>query len=197
MIRAIFFDFYSVWTPDKFSFYLAAAEQNGPEVYKELYDLVEQYYHGEVAIDYVTESFRVKLGHPDIGINQFKLQESDISPQIIDFMRNLHGHFVKLGVLANMGLQEYELLSNFNVHNQVFEVITGPLPLKLKAPLLSKEVFAQALQAIGEPPKSCLIISGNVPYLEFATSLGIGVLQFGGLPALQQTLDQMLAKDIP
>src|SRR5690606_18850604 len=100
----------------------------------------------------------------DISAQQFTLQESDISPEVAAFMRELHGHFVKLGVLANLGAQEYKLLTDFNTHNQVFEVIASPLAFGLKLPLLSKEVFAKALQAIGEPPRSCLVVTGNQDY---------------------------------
>ena len=197
MIRAIFFDFYSVWTPDKFSYYLAVAQQNGPEVYKEMSDLVESYYHGQVDINIVADTFRVKLGHPDISVNQFRLQETDISPDIINFMRNLHAHFLKIGILANLGSQEYQLLNTFNEHNQIFEVIASPFSLQSPAPLLSKDVFAMALQNIGEPLDSCLLVSGNPSFLEFATSLGVAVHQFEGLAKLQKTLDQLLASDLP
>lgn len=195
VIRAIFFDFYGVWTPDTFSEYLALAQQQGPKVAGELEFVVNQYFHGEVSTSYVADYFRFKLSRPDIDTSQFVLRETDISPAVTDFMRNLHGHFVKLGVLANLGVQEYELLTNFNNHNQLFEVITGPLALRLKAPLLSQEVFAQALQLIGEPPRSCLVITGNLAYQAFAESLGIATLQFSGLPDLQATLEQLLASE--
>lgn len=197
MIRAVFFDFYSVWTPDKFSLYLAMAEQNGPEVYKELSDIVEDYYHGKIDITYLTDSFSMKLGHADINVNQFKLQESDISPDIVDFMRNLHGHFLKLGVLANLGVQEFQLLNNYNEHNQVFEVIASPLSFQLPNPLLSKEVFAQALQAIGEPLGNCLLVSGNLAYLEFAASLGMSVIQFESFPKLKQSIEELVDRELP
>jgi FMN phosphatase YigB (HAD superfamily) len=197
MIRAIFFDFYSVWVPDIFSEYLALAPQRGPVVAGELQDIVNKYFMGEVTPAVVADSFRYKLARPDIDESQFTLKETDISPAVTNFMRNLHGHFVKLGVLANLGVQEYEILNSFNLHNPLFEVITGPLPLRMRAPLLSQEVFAQALQAIGEPPGSCLAVSGNPNYLQFAQSLGLAVLPFAGMPNLQQTLDQLLASEMP
>jgi FMN phosphatase YigB (HAD superfamily) len=197
MIRAIFFDFYSVWVPDIFTEYLNQAAQVGPAAVGELQDVVNKYFQGQVTPEFVADSFRFKLSRPDIDASQFILKETDISPAVADFMRNLHGHFVKLGVLANLGTQEYEILTSFNTHNQLFEVITGPYPLKMNAPLLSQEVFAQALQAIGEPPGSCLVISGNGNYLAFAQSLGIATLPFSGLPSLQQTLDQILASEMP
>ena len=112
-------------------------------------------------------------------------------------MRNLHGHFVKLGVLANLGQQEFKLLTDLNAHTQLFEVITGPLPLQMQAPLLSQDVFAAALQAIGEPPRSCLVVTGNPAYLSFAESLGITALPFEGFPKLQQTLEQLLTSEVP
>ena len=197
MIRAVLFDFYSVWTPDKFSLYLAMAQQNGPEVYKELSGVAEDYYHGKVDITYLTDYFSLKLGHPDINIIQFRMQESDISPEILDFMRNLHGHFLKLGMLANLGTQEYELLNSFNEHNQVFEVIASPLTFKIEQPFLSKEVFSQALQAIGEPLGNCMFVSGNLDYLEFASSLGMGVIQFEGFPKLKEYLDKLVTSELP
>jgi FMN phosphatase YigB (HAD superfamily) len=195
MIRAIFFDFYGVWTPDIFSEYLALAPQKGPKVVGELEHVVNQYFHGRVDAEYVADAFRFQLSRPDIDTAQFTLQEENIFPAIVDFMRDLHGHFVKLGILANLGRQEYRLLNNFNNHTQVFEVIAGPLPLQLPDLLLSKEVFARALQAIGEPPRSCLVITADTAYQEFAQSLGIATLAYEGFPKLRQTLDQLLANE--
>lgn len=193
MIRAIFFDFYSVWTPDKISYYLATAEQIGPSVHKDLTDLVEQYYHGKVDITVVADSFKTRLGHDDISMSQFRLEEQDISPQIVKFMQNLHGHFFKIGILANLGKQEIDLLNNFNEHNQVFEVIASPMSFQVDQPLLSQEVFIKSLQAIGEPVTSTLYVSGNLYNIEFAASQGINVLQFEGLSKLQQYIDNLIA----
>jgi FMN phosphatase YigB (HAD superfamily) len=195
VIRAIFFDFYGVWLPDIFSEYLAQAQQRGPVVAGELEAVVSKYFQGEVSPTDVADNFRFKLSRPDIDTSQFILRESDISPAVADFMRNLHGHFVKLGILANLGVQEYELLTSFNNHNQLFEVITGPLSLQLKNPLLSQDVFVQALQAIGEPPRSCLIVTGSEAYRQFAESLGISTLPFEGFPKLRQTLEEKLAEE--
>ena len=183
--------------PDTFSDYLAQAQQRGPAIAGELQAVVNQYFQGEVTPEYVADSFRFKLARPDIDTNQFTLRESDISPAVTNFMRTLHGHFVKLGVLAYLGPQEYKILTDFNNHNQLLEVITGPFPLRLRAPLLSQEVFAQALQAIGEPPGSCIVVSGNPNYLAFAQSIGMGTLQFSGLPNVQQALEHILTSELP
>lgn len=197
VIRAIFFDFYSVWTPDVFSEHLEEARRLGPAYSDDLEGIVAQYFNGKVSAPDVAEAFRVKLNRPDIDTNEFIIKESDISPAVGDFMRGLHGHFLKLGILANLGPQEYELLTSFNNHNQLFEVIASPLQMGLSVPLLTQEVFAKALQVIGEPPRSCLVVSGHPEYLSFAESLGIAALPFEGLPKLQQTLDQILKKEIP
>lgn len=191
MIRAVFFDFYTVWTPDRFSYYLAAAQMVGPEVYKEAYDTVNKYFHGETDINGVADFFRVRLGHPDITAELFKLSQESIAPAIIDLMRNLHAHFLKVGVLGNLGRQEVLLLNNFNEQNQLFEMIASPLSLQTKAPLLSREVFVKALNGIGEPPAQTLLVSGNPLILDFAKSLDINTLQFEGLPKLQTSLDQI------
>ncbi len=195
MIRAIFFDFYGVWVPDRFEEYLRQAEQHGPVITNELQGVVGRYFQGKATPAQVAQQFQLKLNRPDITAEQFTLLETDIAPAVGDFMRNLHGHFVKLGVLANLGVQEYQLLQSFNQHNQLFEAITSPLSLGLNVPLLSQEVFATALQAIGEPPKSCLVITGNDSYQKFAESLGITTMPFEGLPKLQATLDQVLANE--
>jgi len=195
MIRAIFFDFYTVWTPDKFSYYLAQAQLNGPEVYKKVYDTIERYYQGDADINYVADVLRYTLGHPDITANVFRLNEASISPAIIDLMRNLHGHFLKVGILGNMGHQEYDLLKHFSESNQLFETIASPLALGIKTPLLNREVFVKALNGIGEPPDSTLIVSGNPYYLAFAANLGINVLQFEGLKEFQESLNQLLANN--
>lgn len=195
MIRAIFFDFYGVWVPDRFSEYLAQAEAFGPVITNDLQGVVGRYFQGQLSPAEVAENFQLKLNRPDIDAEQFTLLESDIAPEVGDFMRSLHGHFVKLGVLANLGQQEYQLLTSFNQHNQLFEAIVSPLSLGMNVPLLSQEVFAAALQAIGEPPKSCLVITGNESYKTFAESLGITTMPFEGLPSLHQTLDQILTSE--
>ena len=197
MIRAIFFDFYSVWVPDVFSEYVTLAQQHGPAVAGEVQAAFDKYFQGEVTPEHLADFLRFKLSRPDIDADQFILKEESISPAVTNFMRNLHGHFVKLGVLANLGPQEYKVLIDYNKQNQLFEVITGPLPLHLKTSLLSQDVFAQALQAIGEPPRSTLVVSGSAAYLQFAQSLGIGALPFAGLPNLQQTLEQILTSEVP
>jgi FMN phosphatase YigB (HAD superfamily) len=190
MIRAIFFDFYSVWTPDKFAEYIQVAAQRDPGVAAQLTQAVEQYYLGFVEIGYVADMFGFKLNDLALPPGLFELKPADISPALIDFMRNLHGHFLKLGVLGNFGKQEQALLSEFNAQNQLFEVIMGSVTVGIS--IYSKDVFVKALQAIGEPPASCLVVSGNDDYLRFAGSCGIQVLRFEGFAKLEQSLNQVI-----
>lgn len=192
MIRAVFFDFYSVWTPDKLSYYLAYAELNGPEVYKATYDELEKYYHGQISTADIAGFLRVKLGHPDISEELFLLSEANISSEIISFIQSLHAHFLKIGILANLGNQELKLLNSFNDTNKLFEVIASPLSYSMPNSLLNRDVFVKALGDIGEPPESCLVVSGNPYYLEFAANFGIQTLQFEGLPQLKTAIDKLL-----
>jgi len=196
VIRAVFFDFYGVWTPDVFAQYLQLAEQYGTEVAGPLNVLVSKYFHGMSTPEEVANTFRFKLSRPEIDAAEFTLNENSISPALIDFMRSLHGHFLKLGVLANLGTQEYALLSGLNNRYQLFEVIAGPLPFTIGEPLLSQSVFAMALQQIGEPPRNCLVVSGNPAYRQFAASLGMTALPFEGFPRLRESLEQLLANDV-
>jgi FMN phosphatase YigB (HAD superfamily) len=196
MIRAVFFDFYGVWTPDKLSELISEAEKKfgyGSDATADLVLLVERYYRGEADINEVADTFRFKLSRPDIDAQALSLSEADITPAVADFMRGLHAHFVKVGVLANLGNQELQLLRQFNDRNQAFEVIGGPLAFNSASPLLSQQIFAQALQAIGEPPASCLVVSSNPAYLSFAESLNITPLKFEGFPKLSQSLEQMVS----
>jgi|GEM_PF-1575801 len=197
MVRAIFFDFYSVWLPDKILELLKDATAYGPEVSGDLTMLVDRYYHGTVGVELLANSFRMKLNRPDVDEYTLKLNESNISPAVVDLMRSLHGHFVKLGVLGNLGSMELELLQQFNKKNQLFEVIVCPLSLKTSAPLVSEEVFNKTLQLIGEAPSSCLAVSGHEGYLKFAGTMGMTPIKFEGMGNLSQTLSQVLAKDLP
>lgn len=197
MVRAIFFDFYSVWAPDKIEEYLQDASVHGPQKSINLRPLIQQYYHGMISLADLASALSSNLGRPDITETSLTFSESDISPAVANLMRVLHGHFVKLGILGNLGRMELELLNNFNASQQLFEAILCPLSLDLAQPLLSKEVFDKALQTIGEPPASCLVISGHGEYLTFAKNYGMQTIKYAGLIELGHSLGQLLAKDIP
>jgi FMN phosphatase YigB (HAD superfamily) len=197
MVRAIFFDFYSVWTPDRFQEYLNYAQPLGPQECAVLEDLVGKYYSGEVNLEYLAGVFKYKLNRTDINEASLTIHETDISPKVVNLMRGLHGHFLKLGVLANLGPMELGLLNQFNSSQSLFETITSPLSLGLKTPLHSQQVFDTALQAIAEPPSACLVVSGHDDYLTYASGYGMQTIKFNGLKLLVQSLGDLLAKDIP
>jgi hypothetical protein len=52
------------------------------------------------------------------------------------------------------------------------------------------------LQAIGEPLDNSVLVSGNLALLEFASNLGMGVIQFEGFDKLQKTIDQLVNQDL-
>ena len=197
MIRAVFFDFYSVWTPDKFSYYLAYAELMDPSIYKELCDATEKYYQGDMSLEDLSGTIRYKLGASDVDNDSFKVSANTISPDITNFMKELHTHFVKVGVLANLGHQEYDTLKQFNDANQIIEIVASPSSLGIKKPLLSQEVFSRAFESIGETADSCLYVSGNPYHLAFASVMGAHTLQFEGLGQLKTSIDQILSQDTP
>ena len=197
MVRAIFFDFYSVWLPDTIQGLLNEVLAADPADNAEMAKMVDHYYHGTVSNTKLAEAFRFKLQRSDIDDNSLTLNESSISPHVTEFMRNLHGHFVKLGVLANLGSMELELLQKFNAKQQLFEVIVGPLSLGSSQQLLSTEVFNKTLQLVGEKAANCVVVSGHDDYLQFASSLGMVPVKFDGMTNLSMTLEQILAKDLP
>lgn len=195
MIRAIYFDFYSVWAPEKFSKYLALAQQKGPDISHDIEEAIKRYNFGIADPEFMTNTLKFKLDLPDLEPSEFEINEADISQVLIDFIRGLHAHFLKIGVFANLGKQEYDLLQSLNTKYQLFEVVTGPI--KLGAPLLTQEAFAGALHAIGEPPETCLLITGDQQFGSMAAGFGLQTLQFQGFSHMQQTLSQLLATNTP
>jgi hypothetical protein len=188
MIKAIFFDFHTVWKPDRLAYYLAMAEQYGPEVYETLYEIVERYYHGAVQLDYVCDAIRIRLGQPNITADEFRTTEADIAPAIIKLVQNLRGQFIKVGILANLGADEFDLLAKYTLANNVFDTVVCPISLATPEPLLSKGVFESALKAIAEVPEQTMIISGNPYMIQFAASFNIYTMHFEGLNKLETSL---------
>jgi FMN phosphatase YigB (HAD superfamily) len=197
MVRVIFFDFYSVWTPDRFQEYLNYARSHDAKDSAMLASLVGKYYLGEVSLEYLADVFSQKLGRPDINVAALTLQASDISPEVANLMRSLHGHFLKLGILADLGTMEFRLLKEFDASQSLFEVILSPLSLGLKMPLLSQQVFTKALRSIGETPTSCLVVSGHDDYLAYASQCGMQTIKFIGFTELIRSLGGLLANDMP
>jgi FMN phosphatase YigB (HAD superfamily) len=198
MVKAIFFDFYSVWAPDKIQAILDEAKAVGAPETMAMTGLVDRYYHGELNLARLAYSLKFKLGSSNSEEASLALHGSDISPDLVNFMRALHGHFVKLGILGNLGFMELSLLYQLNSSAQpLFEAIVSPLSLSSPQSLLSQEVFNQASQTIGEVPGACVAVSGHDNYLAFASSFGMQTIKFTDLAQLEISLANLLAKDIP
>ncbi len=189
MIRALIFDFYSVWVPDKFESLVMAANDKSKITGEQSKNALEQYYAGSIDLEHLIEFFRVSV-NMDISLADFKLDPKDISPRIIDFFRTLHMHFFKLGVVGNMGRQDYDLLLDIDRQFHQFEVIS--CPLEAQVPLLSKDMFVNVLRAIGEPPQNCILVSGHQEFLDFAASFGLQTVAYEGFPKLEKTIMPLL-----
>lgn len=183
MYRAIVFDFYSVWAPDRFALFIERAQRANPALTAELRELFQQYFNGMIEIQQVVDSIRYKFKTYGLACNpeELVLQERNVSEEIIHFIQYLHGHFLKVGVLADLGHQERAILENIHKQYDLFDTISSAEPGN---PLLSQPTFAKALQELGEPPENCLLISGHEDYLSFATGLGLPTLRFEGFPKL-------------
>ena len=192
MYRAILFDFYGVWGPDNFAAYLSQAEKLDPELAKEIDDIYRQYFSRLINIEEVIRGINYKFRLYGVVVNptELVLNEQAFPEDIIHFIQYLHGHFMKVGVLANLGRQEYHLLEDLQAKYDLFDTVTGPD--KTGKPLLSRETFAVALQDLGEPPEDCLVISGSKQYISFAKSLGMQTHKFEGFPKLIETTRQEL-----
>lgn len=190
MIRAILFDFYGVWTTNNFTKYVTIARQKSPELALEIEETIKKFYFGIADAEYVANNFKFALDDKSIRTEEFMLAELNISPELTNFLQTLHGHFIKLGLVANLGNHEYELLKTYNAEHELFEVITCPIALGM--PLLSREAIVAALQALGEPPQSCLVVTSDVQYRQFVEGLGLQSVGYENFAKLKVTIEQLL-----
>jgi FMN phosphatase YigB (HAD superfamily) len=193
MYRAVLFDFYSVWGPDRLAEYHRQLQELDPEAADTVAKQIDQYYAGLSEMQEIADSlrFKFKILGKAVEPNDLLLGEENISPQIIQFIQYLHGHFLKVGVLANLGKQERQILDTIHQKYDLFDTITS-----VDTPgvaLLSQETFSRALYDIGEPPESCVVVSGHEDYLQFAASVGMGAIRFEGFPALMANINQVIS----
>lgn len=175
MIRAVLFDFYGIWVEEKFNSYLALAQQQNPEFAKEFGEIIHRYFLGLVTEEAVVNSLKFGLDMRDIDEGEFTISEDKIPSELIDLIRELHSHFLKVGIMANLGTQELDLIKSLDSQYKLFELIAAPITYG--TPLLSKEFFVKSLNALGEPPRSCLLISAYPGYLDFASNFQIQTLE--------------------
>lgn len=190
MLRAIFFDFYSVWAPDPFAKYLVQAERDDKQVAEILREDIKKYYYGIADADYIANSFKISLGIQDIEPSEFIIKEPRISPDKVQFFQNLHNHFVKVGILADMGKHEHGILTKLNNEYKLFENISSSYSLGHQ--ILDSQVFAKVLQAVGEPIEFCLIVTGNTEYIDFAEKLGFKTIKYVRMPDLIKSVNELL-----
>lgn len=195
MVRAIFFDFYGVWTPDPFIPAFRQALQQYPDSLPQIHEILQKYYLGHGDAEFIASSLRFKFNMPDADAKQFTLPNAEVAPALIEFFHALHAHFLKVGVLGNIGQQELEFLQKFNDKNQLLETITGPVTTG--APLLSEETLVTGLQEIGEPPENCLVVTNDPEYQQTAQEWGMMVLPFTGLGNLWQEIQRLLSAENP
>jgi FMN phosphatase YigB (HAD superfamily) len=197
MYRAILFDFYGVWGPDTFAFYVERAQREAPDLTAEIQSVVNNYFLRLSDIQEVADSIHYKFNMRGIEMDtkDLYLPQNAASPEIVRFLQYLHGHFIKVGILANLGRQERAVLEDIQRQFDLFDTIMSPDTLGM--PLLSPDVFAKALQEIGEPPQDCLVISASDDYLAFAASLGLKTLKFEGFPKLVEAIRQQLEAGAP
>lgn len=192
MYRAVLFDFYSVWGPDRLVEYHRQLSELDAAAGETVAQQIQQYYAGLSDMQEIVDSLRFKfkvLGKA-VEPTDLLMGEENISPQIIQFIQYLHGHFLKVGVLANLGKQERQILEAIHQKYDLFDTITSVDSPDMS--LLSQATFSRALYDIGEPPESCVVVSGHQDYLVFAASVGMGIIKFEGFPSLQANIDQVI-----
>ena len=176
MIRAVIFDFFSVIMPDIYEPLIANAAQVSPELADSIKKEINQYLFGIYNLKELIRSLEIIFRTKEIPTASLKIDMSELPTEIIDIARQLHMHFLKVSIIGNIGNQEIELLTDFDKEKHEFELIAGPG--NFGEPLLSNSFFESALNAIGEPPQNCLLISGHYDYIEFAKSIGLKTMHF-------------------
>ncbi len=190
MIRAVLFDFYGVWTPDIFGKLATLAAEKDPSLLPELKEVEKKYFLGLSGIEATINSCRRVLKQLAPPVELFNLDTQAITTQLVEATHFLHSHFLKVSMMADVGWREYELLKDLNKKHQLFEAIT--VSLDMGESILNKGAFVQALQAIGEPPASCLVITNNETYQQVAESYGLRVLGFDDVPTFAQEVAQLI-----
>jgi FMN phosphatase YigB (HAD superfamily) len=192
MFRAIIFDFYGVWAPDNFALYIDRAAKITPESAAAVNESIQKYFQGLIEIQEVIDGIRYKFHMVGVDINaeDLRLDARNMTPEIIKFLQYLHGHFIKVGILAKLGNQERSLLEQLQKQYDLFDSLTSPD--SVGEDLLSQAVFGRALQDIGEPPADCLVVSTSPDYIKFATSIGLQTHTFEGFPKLVETIRAQL-----
>lgn len=190
MIRAVIFDFYSVIVPDVFEAFEKKVLEEDEDASSKIKKQVDNYYMGLSTFEYLIGALEYISGNEEELTKYFRLTDSDIPPIFIEIVKALHLHFMKVGILGNMGEQEIDLLTKFNEQYQEFDLISGPATYG--EPLLSEAFFKAALRDLGEPPQTCLLISGHQEYLNFAKQINMQTYGFVSFDDISRHLKEVV-----
>ncbi len=190
MIRAVIFDFYGVVVPDIFSDFIRKVSENSDVDDNKLKEQVNKYYLGLENFDYITNALEYISATQDFPKDYFRLLPEDISPNFIKLVKKLHLHFLKVAIVGNMGSQAYEMLTNFDKDAHEFDLIASPS--LYGEDLLSEQFFISALNELGAPLDSCLLISNNQAYLNFATKIKMQTRELLDFDSLNDYVEKLV-----
>ncbi len=190
MIKAVIFDFYSVFRPDLFEDFIQQAKNFSFDESGRVIDELNNYYLGISDINDLTDAIHIIFKSKEIKTTQLIMDKLTIPESFINLTHKLHTHFIKIGIAGNIGKQEIKFLNRFNEQNHQFDLIAGPL--NYGELLLSQKFFEEYLYEIGEPPENCLLISGHRDYINFCKDLGMKTYIYDNFNELQLDIFNLL-----
>ena len=190
MIRAVVFDYYSVFRPDSYETFIEKAKELSAQERQLIQDEINNYYLGVSDIFKLIDAIQIIFKTRSIPVTQLMIDHLSIPESFVKLTKELHEHFYKVSIAGNIGSQEVEYLNRFNNQTKQFDIIAGPL--NYGQPLLTEGFFESFLNELGEPPQNCLVISGHENYIDFCNKIGIRTYSYKNFDQLSSDVFQIL-----
>ena len=171
MLRAVIFDFFSVFREDIYQEFLDSAAGISDDVKSQVETALNNYYQGITSMKSLRSDLEIIYRTHDIPTEELLIEKLNIPDEFVNITKKLHMHFLKVILAGNFGEQEKKLLETFNNETKQFDSIITPA--NYGELLTSNKFFEGMLNEIGEPPQNCILISGHEDYINFASSIGM------------------------
>ena len=190
MIRAVIFDYYSVFRPDYYESFVEKAKDLSVEESKMIQTEINNYYLGLSDIFKLIDAIQITFKTRSIPITQLIIDHLSIPESFIKLTKKLHEHFYKVCIAGNLGSQEIQYLNRFNEQTKQFDIIAGPL--NYGESLLSEAFFESFLNELGEPPHNCLLISGHSEFIKFCKNIEMETYNYDNFNKLNKDILKIL-----
>ncbi len=194
MIKAVIFDFYGVFVVDGSRILIERARKINESIAKELENVMKQHSYGLVDIDYVKDSFKIKLGLPDEEISDYFSSSKKLDERVIQFVGSLRAKSLKTGLLSNTG---GDVITRYMVQGHVSSLFDA-LVLSYEVGLIkpNPEIYLMMAKRLGLQPADCLMIDDNQDNVDGALAAGMKAIKYTDFESMLQAIaHEMATKD--